>query len=1073
MSNLTAGIQLPPLSVDIITDTSNLTSGMNHATRECIESAEKLGGKLSDVGGKLTKSLTVPIMGAATAMGKFAMDTETDLATISGRLGTTAEDTQELKEVAQDLYNNGFGESLEDCVNDLVVLQQNIKETSNMTKEQKEDLLEQISTMKSLFGAESEEITRTLNNMLKNGLITDIQDGLDIITRGFQEGLNSGGDLLDVLYEYSPQFKKLGLEGSESLAYIKAGLDAGAYNADKMADALKELSIRAIDGSDTTIQGFELMGKNADEMMRKFAAGGETAQEALKETLEGLKNIQDPLNQDLAGVDLFGTMWEDSSKQAILAMGDVTGGLDNVAGAAKRASEEVNDTSAVKFTTALRECKSELIPLGTELLNMATEILPSLVEMVKGVSNAFNSMDKGTQKTVIKLGLLTAALGPMLSVGGKAITIGSKLAKAITSVGTAAEVAGGISTATSATGMAGLASGLSGLVTAALPVGVAIAGVGGAVYAMHENTEYLNTSVATTTDELPFLQRAFNDLNGGVIKSREEMESLGLVYKEWTDNVSDDLQKSVDDTADKFANLNFEVQRLATNKIVISEDTKNDLISRTTEICDGIVQEIQSHTEEGQNALREVFGANGKEDWYENTILNSISESLNNSIDEIREKEEQITDIYQKAYEEHREIGESEKVAIEEIYAEIGDIKVRALSDNSNEYTEALAEFNVKCRSLNLKGISELLSDKKKELDNNISQDKEYYDTKIEMLSMNLNNMNTSERIAAEQAIRDLESERDKKVKTYEDTYKSYLDTIEENYPEMYKRINLWTGKINSVEEQRMQDSLTKFESNFNELDKITQSGYYKLYNSTNKTWDDMYVKVDETTGRIVGVWNNSLQEGYGCTEEVQKKTVDEFNKAQGNISTIINNLVASNSQYNKSTREMAMSVASSLKNITQNTDGTYNAVLKVNGTPINVKVEKDGAIRNLQDIINMMNNIPSTIHTTVLTTYQDENGNSFKASKYYSNNRGGYYYTGHYNGLDYVPYDGYTARLHKGERVLTAKENEEYSSSKTNNSTIQLNIANFNNNRKQDVKAFAEELEFYRQQLSRGGGAQ
>lgn len=1073
MSNLTAGIQLPPLSVDIITDTSNLTSGMNYATRECLESAEKLGGKLSDVGGKLTKSLTVPITGAAVAMGKFAMDTETDLATISGRLGTTAEDTQELKEVAQDLYNNGFEESLGDCVNDLVVLQQNIRETSNMTKEQKEDLLEQISTMKSLFGAESEEITRTLNNMLRNGLINNVQDGLDIITRGFQEGLNSGGDLLDVLYEYSPQFKKLGLEGSESLAYIKAGLDAGAYNADKMADALKELSIRAIDGSDTTIQGFELMGKNADEMMRKFAAGGETAQEALKETLEGLKNIQDPLEQDLAGVDLFGTMWEDSSKQAILAMGDVTGGLDNVAGAAKRASEEVNDTSAVKFTTALRRCKSELIPLGTELLNMATEILPSLVEMVKGVSNAFNSMDKGTQKTVIKLGLFTAALGPMLSVGGKAITIGSKLAKAITSVGTAAEVAGGISTATSATGMAGLASGLSGLVTAALPVGVAIAGVGGAVYAMHENTEYLNTSVATTTDELPFLQKAFNNLNGGVIKSREEMESLGLVYKEWTDNVSEDLQKSVDDTSEKFANLNFEVQRLATNKIVISEDTKNNLISRTTEICNGIVQEIQSHTEEGQNALREVFGANGKEDWYENTVLNTLSKSMNSSIEEIREKEKQITEIYQKAYEEHREIGESEKVAIEEIYAEIGDIKVRALSDNSNEYTEALAEFNVKCRSLNLKGISELLSDKKKELDNNISQDKEYYDTKIEMLSMNLNNMNTSERIAAEQAIRDLESERDKKVKTYEDTYKSYLDTIEENYPEMYKRINLWTGKINSVEEQRMQDSLTKFESNFNELDKITQSGYYKLYNSTNKTWDDMYVKVDETTGRIVGVWNNSLQEGYGCTEEVQKKTVDEFNKAQGNISTIINNLVASNSQYNKSTREMAMSVASSLKNITQNTDGTYNAVLKVNGTPINVKVDKDGAIRNLQDIINMMNNIPSTIYTTVLTTYQDENGNSFKASKYYSNGRGGYYYTGHYNGLDYVPYDGYTARLHKGERVLTAKENEEYSSSKTNNSTIQLNIANFNNNRKQDVKAFAEELEFYRQQLSRGGGAQ
>ena len=32
-----------------------------------------------------------------------------------------------------------------------------------------------------------------------------------------------------------------------------------------------------------------------------------------------------------------------------------------------------------------------------------------------------------------------------------------------------------------------------------------------------------------------------------------------------------------------------------------------------------------------------------------------------------------------------------------------------------------------------------------------------------------------------------------------------------------------------------------------------------------------------------------------------------------------------------------------------------------------------------------------------------------------------------HANGLDYVPYNGYVAELHQGERVLTREENEEY----------------------------------------------
>ena len=36
-------------------------------------------------------------------------------------------------------------------------------------------------------------------------------------------------------------------------------------------------------------------------------------------------------------------------------------------------------------------------------------------------------------------------------------------------------------------------------------------------------------------------------------------------------------------------------------------------------------------------------------------------------------------------------------------------------------------------------------------------------------------------------------------------------------------------------------------------------------------------------------------------------------------------------------------------------------------------------------------------------------------------------YSRGHANGLFSVPWDGYPAILHKGERVLTARENQQY----------------------------------------------
>lgn len=73
-----------------------------------------------------------------------------------------------------------------------------------------------------------------------------------------------------------------------------------------------------------------------------------------------------------------------------------------------------------------------------------------------------------------------------------------------------------------------------------------------------------------------------------------------------------------------------------------------------------------------------------------------------------------------------------------------------------------------------------------------------------------------------------------------------------------------------------------------------------------------------------------------------------------------------------------------------------------------------------------------------------------------------------HAGGLAYVPYDGYIAELHKGERVLTAEENRSGGNNKIENNFA---ISNLVVREEADVKKIAQELYNLQQQNSRGRG--
>ena len=65
---------------------------------------------------------------------------------------------------------------------------------------------------------------------------------MDLIAEGAQNGLDYSGELLDSISEYSVQFNKVGLGANDMFAIFQKGAESGAFNLDKVGDAVKEFS---------------------------------------------------------------------------------------------------------------------------------------------------------------------------------------------------------------------------------------------------------------------------------------------------------------------------------------------------------------------------------------------------------------------------------------------------------------------------------------------------------------------------------------------------------------------------------------------------------------------------------------------------------------------------------------------------------------------------------------------------------------------------------------------------------------------------------------------------------------
>lgn len=374
-------------------------SELNRVGSASDETAEKTDGKLGKAFGTIGKAAAAAsaAVGAAvvevgTAAVKSADSLDKAVNHVVAATGASEEAVKKYEDVIKGVYSDNFGESFEDIADSISKITQNLGEMDEVTLQ---NVTERAYALQDVFDMGVDESARAAKAMRDNFGIS-AAEAYDYIAKGAQDGLDYSGELIDSINEYSVQFAKLGFSADDMFNIFSQGAENGAWNLDKIGDAVKEFSIRAIDGSDATREGFQAIGYDADDMMKKFAAGGDVARDAFQTVVSALAAIEDPIARDAAGVNLFGTMWEDLGVEAVAALGDISDSAYDCKGAMDGIMEVNYGSLSDALGGLQRQVETLIQPLGEMLIQpvsdviealsgMADEVIPRLVEALKPV----------------------------------------------------------------------------------------------------------------------------------------------------------------------------------------------------------------------------------------------------------------------------------------------------------------------------------------------------------------------------------------------------------------------------------------------------------------------------------------------------------------------------------------------------------------------------------------------------------------------------------------------------------------------------------------------------------------
>lgn len=364
------------------------------ALMQTADQLSAVGDKIQDIGTK--------------AMDAYS-ETENAVIKVNAYFGETGQAAEESANVIKSVYSDGVGESMDSVADAVLMVKKNL---GDLSETDLTNLTQQAITLDELYGIDMNETLRGVNSLMQQYGLT-AQEAMDYIVVGTQNGLDKTNELGDNLSEYAGKFSQAGYSASEYFQLLDNGLKNGAYNLDKVNDAINEVTTRLVDG--TIGESIGSFSTKTQELFTSWQNGGATQKQVIDSIVADIGNCtnqQEALNlADLA----FGTMAEDGNLKFITSLTSVGSTYDSVKGSAQ-GMFDATTTPMQQMESNTRKLQQALVPLGEKLAELANAILPPLVSVITTIGGWFERLPGPVQNFVIILGALLAAFTALTPV---------------------------------------------------------------------------------------------------------------------------------------------------------------------------------------------------------------------------------------------------------------------------------------------------------------------------------------------------------------------------------------------------------------------------------------------------------------------------------------------------------------------------------------------------------------------------------------------------------------------------------------------------------------------------------